>query len=122
MREIFYNFSCYDALTFEISTIGKTMMFLKELYMVEITSSHFSETELVQRMTRFLRLMLICKFCHFAEILVAIALAFLGAKMKGSFIRYSKYEEEKKCWMGSQVTKLEMWLTSTMSLVKDEDE
>jgi hypothetical protein len=31
VREIFYNFSCYDALDFEVSTIMKTMTVLKEL-------------------------------------------------------------------------------------------
>ena len=47
-------------------------------------------------MARFLHLMLICKCWHFAEILAATALAFLGAKMKGTFIRYGKNEEQEK--------------------------
>jgi hypothetical protein len=40
--------------------------------------------------------MLISKFCHFVETLGATALAFINAMMKGTFIRYSKNEEEKK--------------------------
>lgn len=72
------------------------MDFLKELYRSEITSSKYSETDLAERMNRFLRLMLISKYCHFAEILGATAIAFLNAKMKSSFVRYSKDEEEKK--------------------------
>jgi hypothetical protein len=96
IQEIFYNFSCYDALDFEIACIHKNMQFLKELHISEILSSKYPENEITERMSRFLHLMLISNFCHFVETLGVTALTFLNAKMKGTFIRYSKNEEEKK--------------------------
>jgi hypothetical protein len=42
-NEIFYDFSCYDALDFEISCIHKVRDFLKELFVTEIRQSKFRD-------------------------------------------------------------------------------
>jgi len=96
VNEIFSNFSCYDALQFEISAIKKVLDHIRELYITEINNSKYSETDLTQRLARFLRIMLMMKYCHLAETLGATALAFLNTKIKGSFISYSKDEERRK--------------------------
>jgi len=95
VNEIFYDFSCYDALDFEISCIRKVRDTLKELFVLDIHHSRFTETEVIQRMNRFLHLMLITKYCQFAETLGATAIAFLNTKIRGSNMVHSKEEEER---------------------------
>jgi hypothetical protein len=46
-------------------------------------------------MHRFLRLMLITKYCQFAETLGATAIAFLNTKIKGSNLVHSKGDEQQ---------------------------
>src|SRR5919106_1854547 len=95
VNKILYEYSCYDALEFEISCIRKVMETLKELFFLDIKHSRFTETEVTQRMNRFLYLMLITKYCQFAETLGATAVAFLDTKIKGSNMVHSKDEEQK---------------------------
>jgi hypothetical protein len=67
VNEIFYDFSCYDALDFEILCIRRVRDTLKEL--LDIKNSRFTESEVTERMNRFLNLMLIARYCQLAETL-----------------------------------------------------
>lgn len=95
VNDVFYNFSCYDALDFEISCIRKVTDFLKELFLLDIKNSRYKESEVTQRMRCFLHLMFIAKYCQLAETLGATALAFLNTKIKGSNMVHSKSEEQQ---------------------------
>jgi hypothetical protein len=95
VNEIFYDFSCYDALDFEILCIRRVRDTLKELFLLDIKNSRFTESEVTERMKRFLNLMLIARYCQLAETLGATAIAFLNTKIKGSNIVHSKEEEQQ---------------------------
>lgn len=69
--------------------------FLKELFLLDIKNSRFAESEITQRMKRFLHVMFIAKYCQLAETLGATALAFLNTKIKGSNMVNSKSEEQQ---------------------------
>lgn len=67
MNEVFYDFSCYDALEFEISCIRRVRDFLNELFLLDIKNSGFTESEVTHRMNRFLHLMVVARVCQLAE-------------------------------------------------------
>jgi hypothetical protein len=64
--EIFYNYSCYDALEFEISCIRKVKDTLRELFLLDIEHSKFRDN-FNRENASFLHLMLITKYCQYCN-------------------------------------------------------
>lgn len=75
---IFYNFMSVDALDFEINCIKKCMDLLEDLFVLEIKSSKYPESSLTTQMKYYLNIQLLSKYCHFAETLGFVALAYMN--------------------------------------------
>src|SRR5919198_3558021 len=90
LAEFIYRRYEYDGLDFEINAIKKVITFLHELY----PSSNLLER---RKMAQILKLQAITKFCHYAENVAAIAIAFKSTyrdereEIKGIFNKIFTY-------------------------------
>lgn len=78
IEDLFYRFITVDSIDFEVECIKKNLKLVKELFIEEIHNSPFEERLFVSRMEKMLHSQLFSKFCHFAETLALIALAYLN--------------------------------------------